>query len=228
MKSIEIDDQGKAKMNAFLNGLNDQIATKIYEMFSADQLAILYQTKKKKEEEKNTFMSIVDLPIILLINALLEIKIKLPQAVPISLITNQNYSKKKNLRSIRCKISNIEFTLTNWDNQSIIGETVSISIKYKNHICKTKFYNFLLIQKHCISNCLFLHSSFNTEVPLNNLKTNKKNENTNSKINTSLPKKLLPFKDVFSEIYANELPPHRLNNCEIKLTPNSVLYYGPI
>jgi len=76
------------------------------------KLEILYQTKKKKEEEKNTFMSIVDLPIILLINALLEIKIKLPQAVPISLITNQNYSKKKNLRSIRCKISNIEFTLT--------------------------------------------------------------------------------------------------------------------
>ena len=47
-------------------------------------------------------------------------------------------------------------------------------------------------------------------------------------INKSLPKKLIPFKDVFSEIYANELPPHRPYDCEIKLMPNTVLFYGPI
>jgi len=43
-----------------------------------------------------------------------------------------------------------------------------------------------------------------------------------------LPKKLLPFKDDFSEIYANELPPHRPYDCEIKLMPNTVLFYRPI
>ena len=43
-----------------------------------------------------------------------------------------------------------------------------------------------------------------------------------------MPKKLLPFKDDFNEIYANELPPHRPYDCEIILMPNTVLFYGPI
>ena len=43
-----------------------------------------------------------------------------------------------------------------------------------------------------------------------------------------MPKKLLPFKDDFNEIYANELPPHWPYDCEIILMPNTVLFYGPI
>ena len=33
---------------------------------------------------------------------------------------------------------------------------------------------------------------------------------------------------MFSEIYANKLPPHRPYDCEIKILPNTVLYYCPI
>jgi len=32
----------------------------------------------------------------------------------------------------------------------------------------------------------------------------------------------------FCEIFVNEYPPHRLYDHEMKLIPNSVLYYGPI
>ncbi len=145
-------------------------------------------------------------------------------------------------------------------NQSIFGETLPISLKYENHICKTKFYildlpsycailgiewltthnptiNFASKElsfnsNHCVSNCLAVPGTFTTYVPLNNVKPanecENKSENVNNKINQSLPKKLMPFKDVFSEIYANELPPHRPYDCEIQLLPNTVLFYGPI
>ena len=164
------------------------------------------------------------------------------------------------------KENNIPYsTETNFPNvsgiggtQTIIGETVPISLRYKNHICKTTFYvvdlpaycallgidwlethnptiNFTTKElsfnsNHCISNCLALPSTFTTYVSLNNTNENNEIENkeNNNKINKSLPKKLIPFKDVFSEIYANELPPHRPYDCEIKLLPNTVLYYGPI
>jgi len=59
-------------------------------------------------------------------------------------------------------------------------------------------------------------SLFNTQttfIPPNKTKPNK---DTNSNIQNSLPVKLLPFKDVFSEIYANELPPHKPYNYELK------------
>jgi len=141
--------------------------------------------------------------------------------------------------------------------QSIIGKTAPIYLKYKNHICKTSFYvvdlpSYCAIlgidwlethnpiidfaskelsfkSNYCISNCLVLPRAFTTYVPLNTIKKNDKEEDKESnKINKSLPKKLLPFKDVFSEIYVNELPPHRPYDCEIKLMPNTVLFYGPI
>ena len=82
---------------------------------------------------------------------------------------------------------------------------------------------------YCIYNYLVLPSAFTTYVPLNTTEQNDKKEvKESNKINKSLPKKLFPFKDVFSEIYANELPPHRPYDCEIKLMPNTVLFYGLI
>eukprot|EP00833_Pecoramyces_ruminatium_P014139 jgi/Orpsp1_1/1188171/evm.model.d7180000062949.1 len=48
------------------------------------------------------------------------------------------------------------------------------------------------------------------------------------KILKLLPSILQPYKDVFDEVSANMLPPHRQYDCEIKLKPNSILYYGPI
>jgi len=143
-------------------------------------------------------------------------------------------------------------------NQSILGETLPISLKYKNHNCKTKFYivdlpsycailgtdwlythnptiNFTnkelsFKSNHCISNCLILPNTFTTFIPPKSEKPEelKKNDELNNKINRSLPTKLRPYKDVFSEIYANELPPHRLYDCEINLLPNTQLFYGPI
>lgn len=136
-------------------------------------------------------------------------------------------------------------------NQTILGETFPISMTYKNHNCKVKFYvldlpsycailgtDWLSIHNptinfgtkelsfksnHCVSNCLMLPSSFAAFIPPK--ETKKENE---SKIQTLLPAKLRPFKDVFSEIYANELPPHRPYDCEINLLPGTQLYYGPI
>ncbi len=43
-----------------------------------------------------------------------------------------------------------------------------------------------------------------------------------------MPAKLIPFKDVFDESSTNKLPPHRPYDCEIKIKPNSQLFYGPI
>ena len=161
---------------------------------------------------------------------------------------NIPYSSKRNLHNVS-GIGGI---------QSIIGKTDPISLKYKNPICKISFYvvdlpsycailgidwlethnstiNFVSKElsfksNYCISNCLVLPSAFTTYVPLNTIKKNDKKEEDkeSNKINKSLPKKLLPFKDVFSEIYANELPPHRPYDCEIKLMPNTVLFYRPI
>ena len=187
-------------------------------------------------------------------------------------------------------------------NQSVIGETLPISVQYNNHICKVKFYvidlpsycailgvdwlsthnpsiNFATKElafksNHCVSNCLVIPSTFTTYIPQketkfneireikeinnnnndiisdrkcnkinvnvcniinpktcnnSNNKINKEiNDELKNKINRSLPKKLIPFKDVFSEIYANELPPHRPYDCEINLLPNTQLFYGPI
>ena len=39
-----------------------------------------------------------------------------------------------------------------------------------------------------------------------------------------LPAKLLPFKNVFDEKFANELPPHPPYDCEIKLKQNTKLH----
>jgi len=51
--------------------------------------------------------------------------------------------------------------------------------------------------------------------------------NSSNRIIT-LPKELISYKDVFSESAANELPPHRPYDCEIRLKENSKLFYGPI
>jgi len=112
-------------------------------------------------------------------------------------------------------VATIDCFLDTGGIQSIIGETPSIFLKYKNHICKTKFYvvdlpaycailgidwlethnptiNFTWKElsfnsNHCISNCLALPSTFTTYVSLNNTNVDnkKENEKINNKINTS-------------------------------------------
>jgi len=142
--------------------------------------------------------------------------------------------------------------------QKILGETSLISLKYNNHLCKTQFYIVDLpsycailgtewLSKHnpiinfknkdlnfnsnyCIENCLVLPSTFTTFVSDPKLlqKKNIENNDNDNDIQEILPSKLLPYKDVFDEHSANTLPPHRAYDCEIKLKPNSKLYYGPI
>ncbi len=218
--------------------------------------------------------------------------------------------------------------------QTIFGVTTSVNLKYKDHLCKTKFYvtnlprygcilgsNWLRLHnpnidflnkeltfnsEYCLSNCISLpisldssgnllspnlkNSSFpvltsqyssnpapsdhNTHsalpifindepsefstysastIPVVNksskkfskyntpFQSSKKDNSTTVKVATSikeasntdddlvsLPKVLLPFKDVFSETAADKLPPHRPYDCEIKLKENSKLFYGPI
>jgi len=43
-----------------------------------------------------------------------------------------------------------------------------------------------------------------------------------------MPAKLLPFKNVFIEIYTSELPPQRPYDCEINLLSSTQIFYGPI
>ena len=141
--------------------------------------------------------------------------------------------------------------------QNILGETLPISITYNNHFCNTKFYvvdlpsycailGFEWISTHnpiidfknkslkfnsnyCIEHCLVLPSTYTTFISKEEIKLTEKepfdNNNNNQPI---LPAKLIPFKDVFDEKSANELPPHRPYDCEIKLKPNAKLHYGPI
>ena len=89
---------------------------------------------------------------------------------------------------------------------------------------------------HCINNCLVIPNTFTTFInpsdavesrDINNPKEKMSSE-TEDKIKKYLPAKLRPFKDVFSELSANQLPPHRSYDCEINIKPNCNLYYGPI
>ena len=140
--------------------------------------------------------------------------------------------------------------------QKILGKTLPISVTYKNHNCKAQFYvvdlpsycaifgtdwlfthnptiNFASKElsfksNYCISNCLVLPSSFTTYVAQEKPKEEKTSEDPVNNIQELLPSELLPFKDVFDEGSANKLPPHRPYDCEIKLKPDSKLFYGPI
>jgi len=177
------------------------------------------------------------------------------------------------------KENNIPYT-TETDNpeiggiggtQQILGQTLPISIRYNNHICKTQFYvvdlpSYCAIlgvdwlathnpnidfssktlqfkSNHCIKNCRVIPNTFVTfvspaytvnETPKEcshektNEISNKKQEEKDDKPIYLLPTKLMKFKDVFDEISANKLPPHRIYDCEINLKPDSTLYYGPI
>ena len=175
--------------------------------------------------------------------------------------------------------------------QKILGETLPISIRYKNHNCKTKFYvvdlpsycallgaewlsthnptidfsskTLHFNSKYCINNCLVIPNTYTTFIPscnlineipknsdnsdnqkieeinnseekisneiINNTKNQHKEPNEDNKnVIYLLPTKLSSFMDVFSEIAANMLHPHRQYDCEINLKPNTNLYYGPI
>ena len=175
--------------------------------------------------------------------------------------------------------------------QKILGETLPISIRYKNHNCKTKFYvvdlpsycallgaewlsthnptidfsskTLHFNSKYCINNCLVIPNTYTTFIPscnlineipknsdnsdsqkieeinnseekisneiINNTKNQHKEPNEDNKnVIYLLPTKLSSFMDVFSEVAANMLPPHRQYDCEINLKPNTNLYYGPI
>ena len=141
--------------------------------------------------------------------------------------------------------------------QNILGETLPISITYDNHKCKTQFYvvdlpsycailgfewisthnpniNFKnktlsFNSNHCIENCLIIPSTFTTFISEEEIIPNEEeNSKNNNDINEILPAKLIPFKDVFDEKSANELPPHRPYDCEIKLKPNAKPHYGAI
>jgi len=58
--------------------------------------------------------------------------------------------------------------------------------------------------------------------------TEEENLKNDNDIKEILPAKLIPFKNVFDEKSANELPPHRPYDCEIKLKSNVKLHYGAI
>ena len=90
---------------------------------------------------------------------------------------------------------------------------------------------------YCIKNCLIIPNTFTTFInstssEINISQENKIMENNYDKetteIKNQLPSKLLEFKDVFIEVSANKLPPHRPYDCEINIKPDSNLYYGPI
>jgi len=150
--------------------------------------------------------------------------------------------------------------------QEIVGETLPISIRYKNHNCKTKFYivdlpSYCAIlgadwlsthnptidfssrtlqfkSNYCIKNCLVIPNTFTTFINSTSSESNLSQENNNSETKPSdekpdesknrLPTKLIKFLDVFNEVSANKLPPHRPYDCEINIKPDSNLYYGPI
>jgi len=141
--------------------------------------------------------------------------------------------------------------------QNILGETLPISITYNNHKCKTQFYvvdlpsycailGFEWISTHnpnidfknktlnfnsnyCIENCLIIPSTFTTFISEEETLSIEKRNIEDNIDNTQeiLPAKLIPFKDVFDEKSANELPPHRPYDYEINLKPNSKPHYGP-
>ena len=77
---------------------------------------------------------------------------------------------------------------------------------------------------------LLIPSSFTASICTEEYNSNKNEEHNeiNNNIQKILPAKLLPFKDVFDEKSANELPPHRPYDCEIKLKQNAKLHYDPI
>ena len=140
--------------------------------------------------------------------------------------------------------------------QTILGKTLPISITYKNHKCKTQFYvvdlpSYCAIlgfewisthnldidfknkvlrfnSNHCIENCLIIPNSFTTYISENETLTTEDEKLKDTDIQELLPTQLIPFKDVFNEKSANELPPHRPYDCEIKLKQNAKLHYGPI
>ena len=141
--------------------------------------------------------------------------------------------------------------------QTILGETLPISITYNNHKCKTQFYvvdlpSYCAIlgfewisthnpnidfksktlkfnSNHCIKNCLVIPSTFTTFISEEEtISTKKENFKDDNDIQEILPAKLIPFKDVFDEKAANELPPHHPYDCEINLKPNTKPYYGAI
>ena len=143
-------------------------------------------------------------------------------------------------------------------DQLILGKTLPISLKYGNHICQAEFYivdlpsycailgtdwlfthnptiNFVTKElsfksSNCISNCLLTPNSFTAHIssPTTVPSTKEKEPATVDRILKLLPTILQPYKDIFDEGSANILPPHRQYDCEIKLKPNSILYYGPI
>ncbi len=140
--------------------------------------------------------------------------------------------------------------------QNILGETLPISLTYDNHKCKTQFYvvdlpsycailGFEWISTHnptidfknktltfnsnqCIENCLILPHTYVTFIVEKENKPDNEELKEADNIKKILPAKLIPFKDVFDEKAAKELPPHRPYDCEIKLKPNAKLHYGPI
>ena len=142
--------------------------------------------------------------------------------------------------------------------QQILGKISPVSIQYENRICKTQFYivdlpsycailgtewlfthnptidftsnKYFFKSNYCIANCFVIPSSFTASICTEEYNSNKNEENneTNNNIQKIFPVKLLPFKDVFDEKSANELPTHRPYDCEIKLKQNEKLHYGPI
>jgi len=120
--------------------------------------------------------------------------------------------------------------------QQILGKISPVSIQYENRICKTQFYvvdlssycailgtewlfthnptidftsNKLFFKSnHCIANCLVIPSSFTASICTEEYNSNKNEEHneTNNNIQKTLPAKLFPFKYVFDEKSANELP----------------------
>jgi len=137
-------------------------------------------------------------------------------------------------------------------NQRILGRTFPISLTYGNHKSYTQFYIIDLASYSCIlgtdwlfthnptidfaekklhfksnfcnSNCQAIPMVLTANVPSSDKTFPKDNPPENGK----LPVELLPFADVFDEKAANQLPPHRPYDCEIKLKPDSKLFYGPI
>eukprot|EP00833_Pecoramyces_ruminatium_P008767 jgi/Orpsp1_1/1182799/evm.model.c7180000082704.1 len=124
-------------------------------------------------------------------------------------------------------------------DQSIFGKTLPISLKYGNHICQAEFYivdlpsycailgtdwlfthnptiNFVTKELsfksgQCISNCLLTPSSFTAHIssPTTASPSEEKEPAKVDKILKLLPSILQPYKDVFDEVSANMLPPHR-------------------
>ncbi|OUM58048.1 hypothetical protein PIROE2DRAFT_16792 [Piromyces sp. E2] len=53
-------------------------------------------------------------------------------------------------------------------------------------------------------------------------------ERENSKVLEEVPKEYKEYESVFDEIECNELPPHRIYDCKIKLKDKDNLFYGPL